>query len=78
MLARTVAENVLARAVADPEPVTDGQYAGQEVQLGRAYDWTLVSIPTGASLHRFEVSVTRAGDEQVVARLTTLKAEPLP
>lgn len=74
LLARTTAENVLARTMTDPEPVELGQTAGTEVQLGRTYAWTLIVYPTEQpSLVRLEVQVQEAGREQTLARVMTLK-----
>lgn len=75
LLARTTAENVLARTVSNPDDLELGQTNGREDQLGRAYDWTLTVIPTDReNLLRLEVQVRQAGQEQVQARLVTLKA----
>ena len=75
LLARTTAENVLARAMAERDPIEIGQTVGSETQLGRAYDWQLTVYPTEqANLLRLEVRVSEAGREQALARLITLKA----
>ena len=74
-LARTTAENVLSRMMADTEPLEIGQISGSEAQLGRSFDWTLTIAPTGReALYRMEVRVQQAGRDQTLARLTTLKA----
>lgn len=74
LLARTAAENVLARSMADPEPLEVGQSAGVESQLGRTYEWTLIVYPTEQpSLLRLEVRVAETGRDQTLARLMTLK-----
>lgn len=74
LLARTTAENVLARAMSSPEPVVIGQTAGSETQLARTYDWTLTVFPTERpDLMRLEVRVSESGREQQLARLVTLK-----
>lgn len=74
LLARTTAENVLARTMADPDPLELGQSAGTETQLGRTYDWTLIVYPTEQpTLMRLEVRVAETGREQTLARLMTLK-----
>ncbi len=73
LLARTTAENVMARAMASPEPVVIGQTAGSEEQLDRVYDWTLTVLPTErADLMRLEVRVVEGGREQELARLISL------
>ncbi len=74
LLARTTAENVLARTMADPDPLDLGQTAGTETQLGRTYDWTLIVYPTEQpTLMRLEVRVAETGRDQTLARLMTLK-----
>lgn len=74
LLARTTAENVLARAMAERDPVELGQTAGSEIQLGRRYDWQLTVYPTEQeNLVRLEVRVSEGGREQDLARLVTLK-----
>ncbi|WP_084399999.1 type II secretion system minor pseudopilin GspI [Henriciella aquimarina] len=76
LFARTTAENVLARAMADPEPAVIGQTAGTEEQMGRIYDWMMVTAPTGQDgLLRLEVRVQLADKDQTLARLVTLKAD---
>lgn len=76
-LARTTAENVLSRAMADTQPIEVGQVSGSEEQLGRSFDWTLTVMPTDRdALFRLEVRVAQTGREQILARLTTLQAEP--
>ena len=78
-LARTTAENVLSRAMADPEPVSVGQTSGTETQMGRGYDWSLTVYPTERDrLFRLEVQVSQTERDQILARLTTLKANRPP
>lgn len=75
LLARTTAENVLARTMASREPVELGQSAGSETQLGRTYEWTLAAQPAGRpDLIRLEVRVREGEGGQELARLMTLKA----
>ncbi|MEM5517710.1 type II secretion system minor pseudopilin GspI [Henriciella sp. AS95] len=75
LLARTTAENVLARAMADNAPLVVGQENGREEQLGREYDWSLTILPTEREdLLRLEVQVRESDREQVLARLATLRA----
>lgn len=77
LLARTTAENVLSRAMADRQPVAVGQTSGAEEQMGRRFTWTLSVVPTGqADLFRLEVRVQQAETEQDLALLITLKAQP--
>ena len=77
LLARTTAENVLARAMSDPDPVEIAVSAGTETQMGRDYAWELNVLPTGRdALVRMEVYVHEAGGQQVLARLMTLKTLP--
>lgn len=76
LLARTTAENVLSRAMAENEPVMVGQTSGTETQLGREFVWTLTTVPAGRDrLFRLEVRVGEAGRDQDLARLTTLKGQ---
>ena len=76
LLARTTAENVLSRAMAENEPVMVGQTSGTEAQLGREFVWTLTTVPAGRDrLFRLEVRVGEAGRDQDLARLTTLKGQ---
>lgn len=75
VLARTTAENVLARTLANPEPLDLGQTDGSETQMGRAYHWQLTVYPTDREeLLRLEVRVNEAGHGQTLARLMTLKS----
>lgn len=75
-LARTTAENVLSRAMADNQPVEVGQTSGAEEQMGRRFNWTLSVVPAGQDgLFRLEVRVQQAETEQDLARLITLKAQ---
>lgn len=76
LLARTTAENVLSRAMADRQPIEIGQTSGAEEQLGRRFTWTLSVVPAGQDgLFRLEVRVQQAETEQDLARLITLKAQ---
>ncbi|WP_300381594.1 type II secretion system minor pseudopilin GspI [Henriciella sp.] len=78
-LARTTAENVLSRAMADPEQVSAGQTSGTETQLGRNFNWTLTVYPTERpQLFRLEVTVSQTGRTQTIARLITLKSQVQP
>lgn len=77
MLARTTAENILARAISDPEPVELGVTEGTEIQMGRPYRWELTVFPTERdALVRLEVLVNEESREQILARLMTLKTLP--
>lgn len=77
VLARTVAENTMAYAMADPRPIDAGIAVGQETQMGRTFVWTRTSGPAGqGELQNLEVQVRREGEEQVLARLVALKYIP--
>ncbi|MHA7900618.1 MAG: type II secretion system minor pseudopilin GspI [Henriciella sp.] len=77
VLARTVAENTMAYAMADPRPIDAGVEVGQESQMGRTFVWTRTSGPAGqGELQNLEVQVRREGEEQVLARLVALKYIP--
>ena len=77
VLARTVAENVMARAMGTPEVSDAGVATGQETQMGRTFVWTrTASLPQVGELQSLEVQVRREGDQQTVARLVSLKYMP--
>jgi len=76
-LARTVAENVMARAMATPEVIDAGIATGRETQMGRTFIWTrTASLAQVGEIQNLEVRVRREDDEQVVARLVSLKYMP--
>ncbi len=79
LLARTVAENVIAREVAAPETIEGGISSGAEIQLGRGFVWTLTATPgVPGEVQALDVVVRTDNDPQVMARLLALKAVPLP
>ena len=77
VLARTVAENIMAQAMVDPELIDAGIETGEETQMGRPYVWTRTA-GTGrpGELQNLEVQVRQEGSEQVLARLVALKFIP--
>ncbi|MEM9845820.1 MAG: type II secretion system minor pseudopilin GspI [Pseudomonadota bacterium] len=77
LLARTVAENVMARSMATKDVIDAGISAGQEVQMGRTYNWvrTANEAQQGA-LQNLRVEVRPAESEQVLASLISLKYIP--
>ena len=78
VLARTVAENTMARAIVDPEQIDAGVATGRETQMGRAFIWTRTSsLAQPGELQNLEVIVRREEDEQVLARLVALKYIPV-
>ena len=78
VLARTVAENTLSRALAEVEALPVGISAGQESQMGQVYNWSLtVTGNELADLQTLEVTVQREGGIDQLARLVTLKALPV-
>lgn len=77
LMARIVAENALAYAVADPQPRELGIETGVERQLGRDYQWTLTTTPGALpGAQGVLVEVRRFEQSQVIVRYETLK--PLP
>ena len=77
LLARTVAENVMARTMARPDTPDAGISLGVEAQLGREFNWALTAGPAEqGQVQALEVMVRGAHDEQVLARLVSLKAVP--
>lgn len=79
VLARTVAENVMARSMATGETIDAGLQSGQEVQMGRTYIWSqTASLAQPGELQNLEVLVRREGDDQVLARLVSLKYTSIP
>ena len=77
VLARTVAENTLARAMIEPETIDAGVATGRETQLGRVFIWTRTSsLAQQGELQNLEVQVRQEEDEQVLARLVALKYIP--
>lgn len=77
VLARTVAENVLAQSMARAEPIDAGIETGRQVQMGRVFVWTRTSSAAQqGDLQNLEVQVQHEGDDQVIARLVSLKYIP--
>ncbi len=77
LLARTVAENVMARSMVSPEILDAGIATGKETQMGRVFDWALTKGPAQAGgLQNLEITVRREEEEQVLARLVSLKYIP--
>lgn len=77
VLARTVAENTMARAIVDPEQIDAGVATGRETQMGRTFIWTRTSsLAQPGELQNLEVVVRREDDEQALARVVALKYIP--
>ena len=77
LLARTVAENVMARSMATNEVIDAGLSAGQETQMGRTYNWVrTASEADQGALQNLRVDVRPAESEQVLASLISLKYIP--
>lgn len=76
LLARTVAENVMNRALADPAALEAGLQSGLETQLGRSFSYTLSASAMGVDgLQGLEVLVREDRDgSAIAARLVSLKA----
>lgn len=81
LLARTVAENVMARVISDPVAPSPGVERGIEVQLGRSFEWTQLATPVASNgLQSITVEVMLAGETQPLASFEALKlsaSEPL-
>lgn len=80
LLARTVGENVMALAMANPGILYGGIQTGTQTQLGRQFAYALTVIPADpGGLQALEVQVRLPGeDTQVLSRLVSLKSVPLP
>lgn len=79
LLARTVAENVMARTMATPTVLDAGVATGEEKQMARDYTWTRLAGPAvPGGLQTFEVTVTEKGASQIQARLVSLRAIAMP
>ena len=77
LLARTVAENVMARAMATSAVIDGGIATGEEVQLGRTFIWTRTATPAqSGGLQNLSVDVRPAEREQILASLISLKYAP--
>ncbi|MEL6862063.1 MAG: type II secretion system minor pseudopilin GspI [Pseudomonadota bacterium] len=77
LLARTVAENEMARAMASGTILDAGVATGQATQLGRNYTWTrTTSRAQLGELQTLTVEVRPSTSEQVLARLEGLKYIP--
>lgn len=77
LLARTVAENVMARAMATSDVIDGGIATGEEVQLGRSFVWTRTATPAqSGGLQNLSVDVRPAEREQILASLISLKYAP--
>lgn len=77
LLARTVAENEMARAMATRAILDGGIVTDQEVQMGRTYVWTrTTSAAQVGQLQNLRVDVRLAESEQVLASLISLKYIP--
>ena len=77
LLARTVAENEMARAMATRAALDAGIVTGQRVQMGRTYVWTrTTSRGELGQLQNLRVEVRPAESEQVLASLVSLKYIP--
>ena len=77
LLARTVAANEMARALASGTVLDAGVATGQETQLGRTYVWTrTTSRAQIGGLQNLIVEVRPSETTQVLARLEGLKYIP--
>ncbi len=77
LLARTVAENEMARAMASGTILDAGVATGQETQMGRTYTWTrTTSRAQLGQLQTLVIEVRPSSSEQVLARLESLKYIP--
>lgn len=77
LLARTVAENEMARALTSETVLDAGVATGRETQLGRTYAWTrTTSRAQVGQVQNLIVEVRPDASEQVLARLESLKYIP--
>ena len=77
LLARTVAENELARAMASRTVLDAGIATGQVDQMGRTFVWTRTTSPAQiGQLQNYRVDVRPDNSEQVLASLISLKYIP--
>ena len=77
LLARTVAENEMARAMAWRTVLDAGVATGQVDQMGRSFVWTRTTSPAQiGQLQNFRVDVRPDSSEQVLASLISLKYIP--
>nr|WP_070959625.1 type II secretion system minor pseudopilin GspI [Hyphomonas sp. Mor2] len=77
LLARTVAENEMARAMATRIVLDAGVATGQDVQLGRTYIWTRTTSPAQiGQLQNLRIEVRAEESDQVLATLISLKYTP--
>ncbi len=81
LLARTVAENVMAQTLADPDLLEGGISTGENTQMGRRFIWVRTAgLGLQGDVQALEVTVRANNSEQVLARLVGLQAisGPLP
>lgn len=77
LLARTVAENEMARAMATRIVLDAGVVTGQETQMGRTFNWVRTTTPAQVGqLQNLRIDVRPAESEQVLASLVSLKYIP--
>ena len=77
LLARTVAENEMARAMASRTILDAGVATGQVDQLGRTFIWTRTTAPAQiGQLQNLRIDVRPDNSEQVLASLISLKYIP--
>ncbi|MDJ0920790.1 MAG: type II secretion system minor pseudopilin GspI [Henriciella sp.] len=79
LLARMVAENEMSYVMSEREPLDAGLSTGISRQLERAFEWTLVAGPAvPGETQSLEMTVRQEDRPQVLTRLVSLKAIPLP
>ena len=77
LLARTVAENAMARSMASNVVLEAGIASGRETQMGRTYNWVrTTSVGEVGQLQNLKIDVRPEGSEQVLASLISLKYIP--
>ena len=77
LLARTVAENEMARAMASGTILDAGVVTGEQAQIGRSFIWVrTTSRAQVGQLQNLVVEVRPSTSEQVLARLESLKYIP--
>lgn len=77
LLARSVAENEMARAMASGTVLDAGVVTGEQTQMGRSFTWArTTSRAEIGQLQNLVIEVRPSESEQVLARLESLKYIP--
>ncbi len=77
MLARTVAENLMAFELVRPDLVAAGERSGVSVQMNMSFDWTIISAPAvPGGLRNIDVQVRHSNRPEVLFRLNGIRSVP--